>query len=234
VPEAKKKLKWSLIFVVCTTVIALVAAGVYLGVRKSSYESTSNVLVAPLATDNPNFQGVPLIRESSDGTRPVQTATGLLATPAVASLTATGLKRGWTEAKVENAIQVQPRGESDIVAITAQTESPSEAAEVANRYAAAALKLRRQAIEPGLDREIQILNGQAGNSESIKRLRTAQVYGDPTLAIASYAQPPTSSSSPSTKLILLVALIVGLLVGLGGSLVMTVINGSPPSAPPRR
>jgi capsular polysaccharide biosynthesis protein len=229
----REKRIWPLIFVICTTVAALAAAGIYLSVRKSSYDSTVNILVAPLATDDPNFQGVPLIRESSDGTRPVQTAAGLVGTPAAARLTATGLGPQWTETKVENAVQVQPRGESDIVAVIAEAESPSEAARIANRYAAAALHLRRQSIEPELEHEIQVLSGQPDSSERIRRLRAAQVHGDPTLAIASRAQPPTSQSSPSSKLIVLVAVIVGLLVGIGGVLVMDVAKRPMPAIPPR-
>jgi uncharacterized protein involved in exopolysaccharide biosynthesis len=122
-------------------------------------------------------------------------------------------------------VQVQPRGESDIVAITAEADSPSEAARVANLYATAALNARRRAIEPGLEQEIKILSGQPDSGERIERLRAAQQHGDPTLSIASPAQPPTGSSSQSAKLVLLVALIVGLLVGLGGSLIMDVAKG---------
>jgi capsular polysaccharide biosynthesis protein len=220
-----EKRGWSLILVASTTLAALLGAAIYLVVRSPSYESTGNVLVAPLATDDRNFEGVPLIRESSDGTRPVQTATGLLSTPADAQAAAVSLGPEWDQAKVEGAVRVQPRGESDIVAITATADSASEAAKVANLYMHSALELRRKAIEPALDREIRILSGQPGSAERIERLRTAREDGDPTLGVTASAQPPTGSASTSTGLVLLVALVVGVLAGVVAALVVDVVRG---------
>lgn len=220
------------LFVFCTTALALIAAAVYLSVREQQYEATADVLVAPLATDDPEFQGLPLIRESSDGSRPVQTAAGLLRGPAVATMAAKALGSGWTESRIENTVQVQPRGESNIVAISAETEDADEAADAANRYANAALEFRRQVIAPALRREIQAVEEEPESGTSVQRLRDAQANGDPTLSIASQARPPSSSSSISTKLVLLAALVVGLLVGVAGIMIADVAR-APPLPPPR-
>lgn len=216
---------------VCTTALALVAAAIYLGLRSERYEATVDVIVAPLATDDPEFQGLPLIRESSDGSRPVQTATGLLHGAAIANMTAKALDSGWTERKVEDAVQVQPRGESNLVAISAKSEDPEEAAALANRYANAALEFRRQAIAPALRREVRAVEEAPDSGTSLQRLRAAQANGDPTLSIVSPARPPSSSSLISAKVVLLAALLVGLLVGIAGIMVADVAR-TEPDVPP--
>ncbi len=223
---ARRFRPWMLVLV--TTVVAIAAAAVYAGARSVHYEATTNVLVSPLASEDPTFQGLPLIRESSDGSRPVQTAAGLLSGPSIARLTAAPL--GWTTSEVEEAVTVQPRGESNIVAITSSTESADEAARLANLYARVGLEHRRTVLEPYLRREIGILSGEEGAEEQLKQLRVAQVNGDPTLSFVLRAEPPTSAAGPSTKLILLVALIVGLLIGIGAVMVINVVR-SPTTSP---
>jgi len=222
----------AVLFVALTTVLAVGAAGLYLVLRSDRYEASADVRVAPLATDDPEFQGLPLIRESSDGSRPVQTAAGLLRGAAIAGLTADALGGEWTEQKVEGAVGVAPRGESNLVAVTAQSGDPEEAAEVANRYANAALEFRRRSIEPALEREIRAVEAEAGSGTSLQRLRDAKENGDPTLSISSPARAPSSSSLPSTTLVLLAALIVGLLVGVAGILIADVARVAPDAPRP--
>jgi capsular polysaccharide biosynthesis protein len=222
----------AVLFVFCTTILALIAAAAYLGVRERHYEASADVLVAPLATDDPEFQGLPLIRESSDGSRPVQTAAGLLRGTAIANKTASNLGSEWSAAKVESTVRVQPRGESNLVAISAETEDAEEAARIANRYASTALDFRRQAIAPALRREIRAVEEEPENGTSVQRLRDALANGDPTLSVASQARPPSTSSTISTRLVLLAALVVGLLIGVAGVMLADVVR-APPLAPPR-
>jgi capsular polysaccharide biosynthesis protein len=229
-PAPSRGRRRAVLFVACTTLLALIAATLYLGLRSDRYEANADVLVAPLATDDPEFQGLPLIRESSDGSRPVQTAAGLLRGTAIAALTAETLGGDWTEQKVEDAVGVAPRGESNLVAVTAQSDNADEAAEVANRYANAALQFRLRSIEPALEREIRAVEAEGGNGAGLQRLRDAKANGDPTLSISSPARAPSSSSLPSAPLVLLAALIVGLLVGIAGVLVADVAR-TPPTLP---
>jgi capsular polysaccharide biosynthesis protein len=189
------------------------------------------VLVAPLATDDPEFQGLPLIRESSDGSRPVQTAAGLLRGTAIDHAAALRLSSDWTQEKIEESVQVQPRGESNLVAITAEAKDPDVAAEVANRYADVALELRRQTIAPALRREISAVEEEAESGTSVQRLTDALAHGDPTLSISSPARPPASSSLISAPLVLIAALVVGLLVGVAILMVADVARVSPQPAP---
>lgn len=226
----KRGHRWPWILITATTIVALAGAAAYVGLRSTSYEATADVLVTPLASEDPNFQGLPLIRESSDGSRPVQTGAGLLSGPAIARLTADHLGGEWTRREVEGDVVVQPRGESNIVAIVAKAGSASSSAELANVYTSAALKLRRHTLQPYFHREIEILTDEAGKGEQLKQLRAAEHSGDPTLSVAARAQAPSASAGPSTKLILLIALIVGLLVGVGGVMVINVARTPSPTA----
>ncbi|HYH52927.1 MAG TPA: hypothetical protein VD761_02255 [Solirubrobacterales bacterium] len=207
-----------------TTLLAVGAAAVYLSTRTSEYEATANVLVSPVGTEDLAFQGLPLIRESSDGARPVQTGVGLLSGPQVARLTASRLGSGATVKEVEGEVAVLPRGESNIVAITATTDSADEAARVATVYAKAALKLRALALRPAVRREIAI----GGDSERVARLRLIERTGDPTLSLAAAAERPSGSSDLSAKMVLALALVIGLLVGLGLVVLVNVARGPEP------
>lgn len=220
--------RWPWLLIVATTLVALLGAATYLSLRSSSYEANANVLVAPLASEDPNFQGLPVIRESSDGARPVQTGAGLLSGPNVARLTAKNLGAAWSPEAVEADVVVEPRGESNIVAIIATTDSATGAARLANAYTKAALGLRGRALAPYLVREISVLEGEPKSAEQIKQLRAAQRGGDPTLSVASDAQIPNGSADPSSKLVLLVAFVVGVLVGLGAIMVVNVARASSP------
>lgn len=223
-PEARRA-RWPWVLVVATTLLAVGAAAIYLSTRTSEYEATANVLVSPVGTEDLAFQGLPLIRESSDGARPVQTGVGLLSGPQVASLAAERLGSGATVKEIEGEVAVLPRGESNIVAITATTDSADEAARVATAYAEAALELRAKALRPAVRREIEIAGGDA---ERVARLRLIERTGDPTLSLAAAAERPSGSSDLSAKMVLVLAAVIGLLGGLGLVLLVNVARGPEP------
>lgn len=214
--------RWPLILVVATTILAVAAAAAYLAVRTSEYEATANVLVSPVGTEDAAYQGLPLIRESSDGTRPVQTGAGLLSGPAVAQLTASRLASDVTAEEVEGQVAVIPRGQSNIVAITATTDSAESAAQTATAYAKAALELRRRALAPAVREELGIAGAE---SDEAARLRSIQQNGDPTLSLAAAAQVPSGSSDLSAEMVLLLAFLIGIMVGLGAMLLIDVVRG---------
>jgi capsular polysaccharide biosynthesis protein len=213
--------------VVCVTIAAGIAGGAYVAKRPVQYRSTANIFVAPLSLNDPISQGLPFIRESSDGSRPVQSAVGIVGAPAVARAAAETLGGGWTESRVARAVAVTPRGESDLVAVSATESNGKLAAHVANVYAREALNVRREAIAPyvrnGIQRlkaTIQVSENQTGaaqatDEDTLSRLNAILVQGDPTLSIASAALPPTASTAKSARLVIAIALLVGFLVGIG-------------------
>ncbi len=213
--------------VVAVVGVTVLAAAAYIVLRSSAFEATANVLVAPLAEDDPAFVGLPLIRPSSDGTRPVETGTGLLQGPAIAKAVSRRLGGQWTRNEVASALLVTPRGGSDLIAVTAKANTGPEAARVANAYVEEALDLRRRALAPLLYRLIVRTSEQVASApnkdlrfqftDRLKRLRSARQLGDPTLAQVSRAIPPTTAATRPAWMVLAVAVFVGLLIGLGAA-----------------
>jgi capsular polysaccharide biosynthesis protein len=222
------------LLVAVAVLAALVAATAFLVARPTQYEATANVFVAPLASDDPIARGLPFIRESSDGARPVQSAVGLLDTGEAAALAAERLGGTWDRADVERAVLVTPRGQSNLLAITATDGNAETAANVANVFAQAALDARKAAIAPYVEAQVRrmeetvIGRGDAATAEEVlRRLRSVLEAGDPTLSISSPALTPTSSTAKSPGLVLAIALVAGLLVGVGGILLRSVVVPAP-------
>jgi capsular polysaccharide biosynthesis protein len=219
--------------------VALAAVGVaalWLAARSDSYEATAEVLVTPAPDDGGPTQSLPLLRTSGDRTRIVQTAVSLLDSAGAARGAAQALGGGWTPERVAGAVTVEPVGQTDVIAVTAQADSPALAARVANAFAQAALDARAEALRPRIEvlrNQLQAdLQGQSDPKsqvavdvqESLSELRAVEAAGDPTLSLTRRAEPPTSSVGSSPWLLLALALVAGLVVGIGAALVADLIG----------
>lgn len=203
---------------VLITVATLAAAAILLATRSPTYEATAELLVTPLQQDDRTFIGITMLRDSGDPTRTVQTAAALIASPVIADRTAHELGSGATQQSIEEAVKVQPLGESNILGVTGRAASASGAARLANRYAANALAQRSELLRTQvaaaiaqLRRTAQI-NGalSSGDAARLSELRAVQDRGDPSLSLAQSAQPPMSSTDPASWLVLALALVAGL------------------------
>lgn len=196
--------------------------------QQSTYEATTSVLVKPLPQGDVTFIGIGAVIESVDPTRTVQTAAALLDTPTAAQATATKLGPGWTRARVQSAVHVTPRGQSDVLAITAQGSSGPEAARLANEYTAAALNERSTIVQSNLATNIRSLRnrlgrlkrasdsqaGQIGDLETrFEQLRALQDLGsDPSLQLSQPADVPGGPVGTSHVLVVALAAIGGLIL----------------------
>src|SRR3954452_24204242 len=128
---------------------ALAGALLYVALRAPTYEASADILVTPLPQDDQTFIGVQVVRDSpSDPTRTVQTAANLLDSPNAAALAARRLGHGWTFASVDSATDVQPKGQSNILTVSAEShKSGADAARIANTFATAALTARATTLK---------------------------------------------------------------------------------------
>jgi capsular exopolysaccharide synthesis family protein len=211
----------ALVFVL-VTLAALGAAAMLLATRSPSYETTAELLVTPLQQDDRTFLGITLLRDSGDPTRTVQTAAALIASPIVASRTASDLGGGATQQSVEDAIKVQPVGESNIVGVTARAASAAQAAQLANRYADNSLALRSEVLRKQVVAAIAQLRSVAARSGGVlssedntrlTELRAVRDRGDPSLSLSQPAQPPPGPTDTPAWLVLALALVAGLTLG---------------------
>src|SRR5436190_11881724 len=125
------------VVVIAVMVGVAIAALAWGELRTPTYQGTAQMLITPLAADDAVFIGMPFVRDTGDPPRSLQTAATLIDSPRAASLAAQRLGKGWTERRVENAVEVSPEGQSSIIDITASSDSANDAAHVANVYATA-------------------------------------------------------------------------------------------------
>lgn len=224
------------LLVVAVALVAVVAAGVWQKARSAKYEATAQVLVTPLPNAGP-YVGLPVVTESSaDPSRTMQTATSVLESPAATLATARQLGGGWSKKRVGEAISVQPRGEANVVSITAKAGGAAEAARVANAYAHNALSVHVSQLSSEATTQISQLQarqkilaagetaGAAQIAERLVALSAVAAGHDPNFSLLQSAISPTSASGSSTKLILVLALLAGLLIGVGAAMTIEYLN----------
>jgi capsular exopolysaccharide synthesis family protein len=216
---------------VAVVLAALLGSVAWLAVRTPQYEASSQLLLNPLPQDDTAFLGFDLLRDSGDPTRTAQTAASLVETRSAAERTAVALGDDWTATKVEKAVDVEPEGESNIVAVTATADSAALAARIANQFANSAIAERKAALTRQIDAEVARL--EAGepstpdatapdNARRIAQLEALKQRGDPTLTASQAAVPPESSTSASLVLVIALALIAGLALGVGAAVLLEI------------
>ena len=221
---------------VVLVMLATVAAAIgWLQLREPSYETSAQVLVAPLPQEDQTFLGLQVLRDSGDPTRTVQTAATLLDSRRVAVLTARKLGDGWTAGRVEDAVDIQAAGESNILAVIARGASAREAQGVANSYVRAALATRNRALKGQISAELQRLRARqdsldSGGTEAaelgtkISELESVAARGDPTFSLSQRATMPQSAEGAGPAIVLPIALLAGLAIGSGAALLLDLFD----------
>jgi capsular polysaccharide biosynthesis protein len=223
--------------IVCLVALAAVAAAaLWHATRSGSYEATAEILVTPAPDDGGPDASLPLLRTSGDRTRIVQTAASLIDSPGAAERTAAALGAGWTREQVEGAVTVEPVGQTDVIAVTAQGDSPELATRMANTFADAALRARADALRPriqALEAQMQAeLQKQTDSSsqvavdlsEGLSELGALKTAGDPTLSLTRTAQGPATAVGTAGWILLALALVAGLVVGAGAAMVADLLG----------
>jgi len=224
---------------IAACVFIAVSAGIAIAEkRKRNYEATAQILVTPLSegANNGAYTGLPIVTTSAaEPTRTLETAATILKTRQAATLAAKELP-GWTGERINNAISVEPRGESNIVAVTATEKNPYVAARLANAYLTAALTTRSgelKTIASGLITELQERE-KAVSSTNVTTL--AELAGqvtalvpianghDPNFAPLQQAAVPGAPTGTSTTLIVMLAALAGLVIGIAAAVGVEYLN----------
>ena len=208
------------VFAVC-----VVAAVGYLAHRSTTYSATAQVLVTPIPATDTSYIGLPLIRASElEPQRAAATAAPLLASTAADEATAAAT--GLTTDEVTAGVNVAAVPESNLVAITATSESAAGASELADSYAEASIQVREEFLKPQVRRAIanaehqrELLPEQVGAEANnlgtrISNLRTILRQGDPTLAFARPASEGKAEGAASTTIVLIAIFAGAVIAGL--------------------
>ncbi len=211
-------------FVLVVTVLATAVAAFTLLHGGRTYQASASVLVTPLPQGDPTFNGIGVVVDSGDPARNVETASALINSSQAAIAAAHKMGSGWTLQRVQNAVNVTPLGQSDVISVTASGSSPSEASRLANDFTTASIASRAAIVQRNIARSLADLQARAATlprggatasqvtdlASRIGELRAAQsTGGDPSLSISQPAIPPSSPSGASRSLILLLALVGG-------------------------
>ncbi|MBS1679506.1 MAG: formate--tetrahydrofolate ligase [Actinobacteria bacterium] len=228
--------RWRLIVaaVLVTTLIAIL----YVLTATKSYDATADMLITPVNSSDPVLTSLGLLRESSDPTRDVQTASQLIANIDVARRTASKLNSGKSPEELLEAVSAEPVANSNIVAVTAKASSPKEAQEIANAFAAAAVEERTATMHEEIAERLPRLeavaasNGEAEVVEAgattvqsqIAELKALGAGPDPTMRVQTKAAEPSAPSSPKKTLSIVAGIIAGLIIGIGGAFALQVLD----------
>jgi Mrp family chromosome partitioning ATPase/capsular polysaccharide biosynthesis protein len=218
-----------LVIAIWLAVIAGSVGGVVL--RTEVYEASAQLLVTPVPAEDRSFLGLPVVRESGDPTRTLQTAATLADSHEAGAEAARQIGGDWTAEKVMDAIEVQPLGESSILAVEAQTDDPKGAALLANMFASSVIdvrsrELRRAARVAILETRAQLAepNLPAGVAEDLSRrlsdLRSVREGTDPTLSISEEASVPLASQNAPPWLVVLLGVLAGGVLATGAALIL--------------
>lgn len=217
------------------TLAALAGSLAWITLRAPQYEATAQLLVTPLPQDDRTFLGLQMIRDSGDPTRTVQTAAALVNSEQAATLAASRLGGGWTPRRVGELVDVQPVGESNILAVSARWTDPVGAARLANEFGDAALRTRQVGLRRQISgaitrlraqvRALRLAGGAVGPELSqLQQLHTLRDSPDPTLSVSQQAVAPASASGPPAWLVVAMALLAGFTLATGTALLLDNLN----------
>lgn len=221
----------------CIVLLTVVTAIFWQQSRTPQYEASAQLLVSPVS-ESSQYVGLPSLVTSSsaDPSRTMQTATSILESPAAAALAAAQLGNGWTKASVAAAVTVAPRGESNVVSVTAKASSGTRAAALAGAYARAALAIHAKLLADSAKLQVEQLQGRTralGATESaelsqigsqLAALSGVAAGHDPNFSLLQVPSPPTSPSGTSRSVIIVLALLAGLVIAVGAAVITDYVN----------
>jgi receptor protein-tyrosine kinase len=221
--------------ILLVTLTTTLVAGAYLAVATKQYKAEADLLVIPASRDDQSLNTLPLIRESSDPTRDVETASRLVASLNVAKRVKSELGLDQSNEALLKQVKAEPVAQSNIVAVSATADSPNLARDIANGFADGVVKSRSDVVRAEADKLIAGLRQRVQDAEDagestaalltqIAGLQTVREKGDPTMNVETRADAPTSAFSPRPMLTIFAGLIGGLILGVGGAFAMSALD----------
>src|SRR5438445_262549 len=197
--------------VVVTLTAAGVAAAVGYGLTAPKhYRATAQLLVAPVAVNDPTFMGLDVLRDTGGRRTAAATAAALLRSPQVADQVRAQLGLRRSRDSLLAALHPHVVDSSDVVAVTVEDTSAAGAAQLANAFADALVKQRTAGFQSQLAttirRDTQLLDAiplgkrttgaGAALDERLTALHGFEGQPDPTIRHAGEASAPVTAVWP--------------------------------------
>jgi succinoglycan biosynthesis transport protein ExoP len=217
-------------------VIAVLAALVVVATATKRYDANADIQIQALpAAGNDPLTDFNVFRQSADLSSPAVAAARIFGSSAYDDLVRQRLGRGGSGV----SLSATPLSQADIVSLSATAPTAQRAAQAANLYATTVLAQRRAAFQRELEQQITQLRLAIHQLPPKFRVQSAQTQAlalqlgelkgyvggsDPTVRLLTRATVPLSPSWPRPKTTLLVALAIGLLLGLAAAVALELVN----------
>jgi capsular exopolysaccharide synthesis family protein len=215
--------------VALAVLVTTLAAVAYVVIADKTYKAEANLFVTPVSRNDETLTGLPLIRDSSDPTRDVETAAKLVTTFDVSTIAKRKLGTTRTARSLLRDVEAAPVAQSNIVVVTASGPTADAAQRTANAFGEAVVEDRTRKLHQQLDAEIPILRQRlrgisSGNdptvaplSERLTELETLRAGDDPTIRLDTRADRPDGAAWPKPALSIIAGIVAGLVLGMGAA-----------------
>ncbi len=213
---------------------------VYVLTADKVYETESDLLITPVPRSDPALSGLSLLRESNNPTREVESAARLVTTRSVAEGVRKELNLDRSARSLLNDVRAEPVAGSNILAITAQADSPELAQDLANAFGEVAISERTKELHSQLDTKIKSLRklikrtpreesaGEVTGRGELRAqktlLETLRAGDDPTMRVVTKAPLPTRPIAPRPLFSVAAGILGGLILGIGGAFILQSID----------
>lgn len=211
-----------------TTAMAIL----YVGTADKEYEASADLLVSPASLTDGLLVQLPLIYQSSDPTRDVETASRLITNNDVAERVRRTLDVPLSAETLLGQINAEPLAQSNIVVISARAGSPEEATTLVNTFAEQAIVEQTQLVHDFIDGNLPGLRSAASDpgasssalNATIAELNARRQSDDTTLQVSTPATEPTAPVAPRPLLTAAAGILAGLVLGIAAAFALQVLD----------
>jgi receptor protein-tyrosine kinase len=232
VQTLRERYKLILAITALTTLIAIA----YVATATKIYESHAEMLITPVASTDPVLATLGLITDSSEPTRPIETASKFITNVDVAARVKEALDSEKSPEELLSEVTAEPIAQSNVVAVIAKTDSPEGSRVLANTFAAQAVIDRTERLHDRIDATIPLLEQQIATTQSVTGLageslgaqlallQTLRSGPDPTIAVDAKAAAPGTQVAPRPVLSIIGGIFAGLVLGIAAAFAMQTLD----------
>jgi len=188
------------------------------------YDASADVLFHQPAGTPPVNPNEPSNETNAEPERVAATNLALASLDVVAVRVKQSIETEMSAKELREAVSIEPKGQADLATITARADTPEEAAEIANAFAAEVVAIRRLKARAKIQDVIDAINAQLGelpSSSASEHLasRAAQLevekrFESGDAEVVEQAVPPQSPSSPKPARNAAIGAVLGLILGV--------------------
>lgn len=224
------------LLIVAVTVAAVLAGLAVVATATKQYDASATLQIQALPQNGADpFQGMDVFRQPTDLSSSAVDAASLFSARSYTDLVKQKLGRQASSV----SLSATPLSQGNMVSLAASAPKPRLAAHAANLYASTVLAERNRTFRQELQQRIRLVHsqmtgipGKYRRGSAVFQTLAAQLgalrgfigSSDPTVRTLSFASVPTAASWPKPTLTILVALLIGLLLGIASAVALELLN----------